>query len=145
MSGPLLELLLSLHTVSIIIMLVLTLGLLHPVNAIDTSDHGRVELLWSANNLVVIPSLMQDKNIKRAGNDNTKDNKEQRDVGASEAKDMEGIHAAHFVETRVGEGGDNGQNGGRDVSKHRSPKERNIPVLSLTDNEIEVPAELVGL
>ena len=60
-------------------------------------------------------------------------------VGDGEGEDVERV-VADFVEVRVREGHDDGEDGRRDVLEHGSPEEGDLPVLAAGDDGVEVEA-----
>lgn len=49
------------------------------------------------------------------------------------------------MEFGVGEAENDGENGSRDVTQQEGQKCRNLPVLALSDDDVQIAAELVSL
>lgn len=62
----------------------------------------------------------------------------------AKAKDVKRVVSC-LVERRVREAENNGQNGRGDVSEKRPPESWDLPVPTLPDNFVEIPAKLVSL
>lgn len=70
--------------------------------------------------------------LEQPRHDKTQDHNDKNDVCDSKTENMQRV-TAQLVECRVGEGDDDREDGGRDVSDDRSPVDGNPPVLARDD------------
>lgn len=69
---------------------------------------------------------------------------EQRNVTNAKSEDVKRL-VPYLVESRIRETKDDRQDRRRDVSKKHAPEDRNIPILALGNDLVEITAKLVSL
>lgn len=95
--------------------------------------------------MALATSVGRDEDVEPARKDGAAEDDDQGDVSNTETEDVQGIFAAFGVKSAVRETVDDGQNGTGDVLDQGAPKDGDIPVLSSTNNDVEIATQSLGL
>lgn len=100
--------------------------------------------IWAQINLALHSALRGDKGVVPSRQDKSHGDGDENHVGSSKTKNVKGV-VTELVEGRVREAVDDGENGGGHVADQRAPKRRDGPVFALSDDFVQVTAQLISL
>ena len=94
--------------------------------------------------VALAPAGGRDENLEPPRYNEAQGDDEQRNVTNGKSEDMKRF-VSYLVEGRIRETEDNRQDRCRDVSEKHSPEDRDLPVLALSNDLVEITAKLVPL
>jgi hypothetical protein len=118
--------------------------LVRDVCALSAGHENGVKNLRTVVDLPVAAAGGLDEDVESTRNDQAGKSEDDRDVGSGETEDMEGIHSL-LEEVRVGKRENNSEDWCRDEAKDGTPEERDVPILSVPNDNIEIAAQLFEL
>ena len=94
--------------------------------------------------MALAAAVGRDKDIVPPGNKEAAGNDDESNVADGETENVQWI-LAELVEGAVAEAVDDGESGSGDVAEERSPEHRDLPILALANDLVQVAVELVAL